>query len=197
MLRPRRWALACWVACAAMLVGCAGRISEEREFFGAPGFIVRMTDGTRLEGTPMHIQVSESLEVPAQASITAHAADGRTWSAIFGLSLSQVRGGRVSLQRRPLAEGIGMVGLGDPRGHLEDFDDGTLTFSLDSDRIATGRTTTTPSSGSATFSGRYILNCWVYPQTLGQPMNGEGDGEVRIEDADFTSPFCKQFIDLR
>jgi hypothetical protein len=213
--------LASWVACGVAYgaeLGGSGRMPHHivtaptdetlgepkepgepktRELRAAPGIVVILADGTRLEGTPMHIQVSENLELPAQASITAHAADGRMWSATFGLSLSQVRRASVSLQRRPLAEGIGMVGLDDARGGLEDFDAGTLTFMLGNNHVATGRATTTPPGGSAAFSGRYVLTCWVHPQTLGQPMNGEGDGEVRYEDVDFTSPFCKQFSELR
>ena len=206
-----------WVACHVALSGCA-RSAKMPDTAGIepegmvaqvsprapgprmpdrPGIVVTALDGTRFEGTPMQIHVSEGARIAVQGFITAHARDGRTWSATFGLAAPEIRRGAVSLQRQPLAEGLGMVGLNDAADDLRDFDSGTLIFVLGGGHTVEGRTTTGPESGSATFSGRYVLGCWVYPQTLDQAVNGDGDGESRVQDVDFASPFCKPFADLR
>ena len=211
------FAPALWAACHVALSGCVGgpkmpdKAGIEIEGIGVqvsprapepkmpdrPGIVVTTLDGTRFEGTPMQIHVSEGARVAVQGFITAHASDGRTWSATFGLAAPEIRRGAVSLQRRPLAEGIGMVALNDAADDLRDFGSGTLTFVLGDGHTVEGRTTTSSESGSARFSGMYLLGCWVYPQTLGQAVNGYGDGESRVQDVDFASPFCKQFADLR
>jgi hypothetical protein len=185
-------------ACAIALGGCAQAPVADHDATrpAAAPFVVTLADGTRFEGTPLHIVLAEDAEVPAQASITAYAADGRAWSAMFGLSLAQVRRASVSLQQRPLAEGVGMVGLisGD---RLQDFGGGTLVFALGASHVAEGQVTTDPASGSATFRGTYVVTCWVHPRTLQKVVDGDGDGEVRIEDVRFASPFCRPFADLR
>lgn len=205
-----------WVACHVALSGCA-RSAKMPDTAGIepeamiarvspapgprmpdrPGIVVTALDGTRFEGTPMQIHVSEGARIAAQGFITAHAMGGRTWSATFALAAPGIRRGAVSLQRRPPAEGVGMIALNDAVDDLRDFDSGTLTFVLGSGHTVEGRATTSSDSGSATFSGVYVLGCWVYPQTLGQGVNGYGDGEVRVQDVDFASLFCRQFVDLR
>jgi hypothetical protein len=145
----------------------------------------------------MRLDVSEGAQVPVRATLTARAQDGRTWSAIFGLALADVARGTISLQRRPMAAGIGMVGVDDGRDDPQDFGAGTLTFALGADHTVQGRAVTSPADGSATFSGRYVLGCWVYPQTMGQSTNGYGDGEVRVADSDLASPFCRSLAALR
>src|SRR4051794_24023124 len=93
------------LCCAA---GCNESLPREKDF-GSAGIVVTTSDGTQFTGAPMTIEVAEGALLPAQAAIAAYAADGRTWSAVFGLSLAQLSGTSVALARRPLAAGSGMV----------------------------------------------------------------------------------------
>ena len=196
MTRELRLATALRVAALSGCVDGSARAPEPR-MPDKVGIVVTAIDGTRFEGAPMQIHVSEGAKVAAQGTITAQAPSGRTWSATFGLAAQALKRGSVSLQRRPLAEGSGMVALSDQTNDVQDFDSGTLTFVLGSGHTVEGKTTTIPESGTSSFRGRYVVGCWVYPQTLGQTTNGYGTGESRIQDVEFASPFCKQFADLR
>ncbi|WP_437597985.1 hypothetical protein [Sorangium sp. So ce590] len=79
---------------------------------------------------------------------------------------------------------------------LQIADASSVSFSLGSARTVSG-TVRTP-DGTAEFSGKYVLMCWVPPNSLGKAENGTGSGGVeRLQDGDFESPFCKQVAHLR
>jgi hypothetical protein len=194
VLTPKTWTLA---AVCGLAAGCADHHAAQPGSAAPPALLVTTADGTRFEGPPMRLDVSEGAEVPVRATLIAHAPDGRSWSATFGLPLSDLTRGAVSLERRPPAPGIGMVGVDDGRDDPQDFAAGRLTFALGGGHTVQGQTSTRPANGSATFSGQYVLGCWVRPPTIGQAVSGEGDGEVRVADAELTTPFCRALASLR
>ncbi|WP_437985407.1 hypothetical protein [Sorangium sp. So ce117] len=182
---------------SASSLGC---LSDLPDPVGEPPYVpelrVTVRDGSLFEGGPMDIRLFESGEPTAQASISAQADDGRVWSATIGLSLEQVSGATVELRIEPLSEGMGTVALqeAEERRYSES---GTLSFSLESGRIVRGVADISPQDASSEFEGRYNLSCWVHPESLGRPRNGEGVGVEQIQDGEFASPFCSPMAHLR
>jgi hypothetical protein len=182
---------------SASSLGC---LSDLPDPVGEPPYVpdlrVTVRDGSLFEGGPMDIRLLESGEPTAQASISAQADDGRMWSATIGLSLEQVSGATVELRIEPLSEGMGTVTLQEA-GERRYSESGTLSFSLESGRIVRGVADISPRDASSEFEGRYSLSCWVHPESLGQPRNGEGVGVEQIQDVEFASPFCSPMAHLR
>ncbi|WP_437645661.1 hypothetical protein [Sorangium sp. So ce362] len=184
---------------SASSLGC---LSTAYDPVGEPPYVaeaelhVTTRDGSLFEGGPMDIRLMENGGPTAQALISARADDGRVWSAVMGLSLDQVFGATVELRHEPLSEGAGTVSFGEAEApqHVES---GTLSFSLESGRTVRGVADISPQDASAEFEGRYNLSCWVRPESLGQPRNGEGVGVEQIQDAEFASPFCSPMAHLR
>jgi len=162
------------------------------------GLILTGTDGLRYEGPPAFIQVAESADPPVQASLTAAAANGATWTATFGLSIETLSMGEATIEvaRRPLHAGGGVVTQG-PSDRRVTAQRGRIQLQIGPDRVFNGRADV--DAAGLTFTGRYVLSCWVRPETLGLRPNGTGPvGSVeRVEDATFQSDFCKRLLKKR
>jgi len=193
-----------WYFCIALAVGCSQveiRRSSPREEPVSPAQLTLTgADGTRYEGEPLIIQVVESADPPVQASLAATAANGATWTALFGLSIEMLasRSMTIEVQRRPLRVGAGVVthGSGD---HPTPVREGTIRLQLGTGQSVSGSATADEQKASATFVGRYGLSCWVRPETLGLRPNGSGPSGVveRVEDESFQSEFCRRVAHLR
>ncbi|WP_437993078.1 hypothetical protein [Sorangium sp. So ce145] len=184
---------------SASSLGCFGDLPDpvgEPPYEEPTDLRVTMRDGSLFEGGPMRLELFENGGPTALASIGARAADGREWSATFGLSLEQVSGATVELRIEPLSEGMGTVTLQEA-GERRYSESGTLSFSLESNRTVSGIANISPQDASAEFEGQYTLMCWVRPESLGQPRNGEGVGVEQIQDVEFASSFCSPMAHLR
>jgi hypothetical protein len=189
----------CSAAALAVLAGttaCNTTESKADDAVGVPGMVVTTQDGERFEGTALHISLREGAPF-AQAGIAARAKDGSQWSASFAFEPADVRSVTVRLEPRPLEAGNGFVAIMKGSDWIAESDSGSLSYSLQGNRLVEGEAVTVPDDASATFKGEFSISCWVYPETLSQEPNGYGDGTVRIEDVWLTSSFCQQFQDLR
>lgn len=183
--------LAHGVALVAVSFGLgACSVAEVSEGFvdtppGSAALTITGADGTVYEGS-MEIQLIEGHPL-VLGGISAGSADGKAWAANFALnSIDNIHGDTISLQRKPLEPGVGMVSLEDAAG-LQDVDSGELRFTIESGQV-TGSAQSQPAIVDATFTGHATVSCWAYSATR--------PGE-RIQDPDFTSDFCKAYAGLR
>ena len=156
--------------------------------------------GGRYEGNVAAIDVREVGTPAVEISLWAEGPGG-AWSAGFGLSAEALLSGAgtVRLGLFPLGPSVGNLAVG-PSDDPEPVESGTLSFTLRAEtRGIEGRATTSPGEGSASFEGGYVLRCWVRPESLGLPANGEVEPGmvILVPDERGASEFCRRFAELR
>jgi hypothetical protein len=130
-------------------------------------------------------------------SISAQGQDGSTWSATFAFDLEDTSAVTVRLEPKPLEAGNGFVGiLAKDATFLAEAEGGSLSYRLLGNGQVSGEATVIPNDSSATFEGRFVVQCVVYPESIGQMQNGQGDGTVHLLDEAFSSSFCQPFKSL-
>jgi hypothetical protein len=163
-------------------------------------FVASREDGERFVGSPAQVLVLQGGAPEVQLSAVADSAGGATWSALVGASVDDLVAGEVNarLAQAPLAVRVGTVGLADG-SPLVGASSGTFEASVDGGGQITGVARTDAAASTATFSGRFVLSCWVYPEELGQAVSGRSDGTVtvRVEDVGLQSTFCQRVAHLR
>jgi hypothetical protein len=185
-----------------MTVAAAGaaRHAAAEEALHTRDVTVTSDRGVRYEGNVAAIDVREVGTPAVEVSLWAEGPGG-AWSAGFGLSAEALLSGAgtVRLGLLPLGPSVGNLAVG-PSDDPVLVESGSLSFTLTAaTRGIEGRATTSPGDGSASFQGGYVLRCWVRPESLGLPANGEVEpGMVLlVPDERGASEFCRHFAELR
>jgi len=189
---------------ASILCGCEdielARSSSRTRVVTLPNFVANADDGEKFVGGPAQIVVLKGGAPEAQLSAVADSARGVTWSALVGTSVDDLLAGEVNgkLIRAPLDAGVGTVSITEGTEQV-----GAVSGTFEAKMLVAGEISGTARTdrnmSSATFSGRFAISCWVFPEDLGQAPSGRGDGTVtmRVEDVEFKSPFCQRVAHLR
>lgn len=200
-----------WLVLLAVLplAGCADQMMSsdggEDPVDREETFPVEVTtaDGATFRGQSLEVNVFDGPDGGVQVRVEGLDEEAEPgWSASGSATLEDLDAGKFTfdLKMLPLTPGIGnatrwLGGVDD----LVPAEQGTMTIDLGQDHEAEGSASAVPEAAGATFSGPFVVNCWVAPAALGQPDNGYGDpgGKERVQDVDFESEFCQRFLAWR